>query len=511
MRSSILDLAKANANAVLNSQSEEKKQPQQLQRQIQQQFLLQLQAPGNNYAQRQQQLQQPQLQLQQIPQSQYHFHLLRNTHLQPQRQLLQLLQLQQPIYPTMKSEKSDIERDEEIIKMISVLKEQIQNGRNINERDNFGQTLLIHSIINENYQLTKALLRLEQVDVNAVDHMNNSALHYASSKGNVDIIKAFAERKDVNFNAFAGNNNATALQIGAKNGFDEVVQALIDANASVDICNSDKNTALHVAVFFGKEKVVEVLLKAGADLDMRDNKNNTALDIAKNIIEDEIKRDRMIKLLTANKVDLKKSDSLSPEKNRKRKFHYDLNDNPTNNLQIASLECNFEKVKELLEKGADPNWTAIKGGLPPITLVALSDAKKGDYEKIKIIALLYQYGADIDTKYFDDLFKDNVITENFKKNIDKLVKYSRDFDFEKFLKEIINNKNLDKKDPAISCSFDDEAVNNLLYLKNKIPPTHTGYDADESCSSSPSPSPSPNHQESYLIKGGEKKEGRAKN
>ena len=138
--------------------------------------------------------------------------------------------------------------------MISKLKKQIQNGRNINESDNFGQTILIRSVIDKRYQVTKVLLRTEQVDVNAVDHMNNSALHYASSQGNADIIKAFANRKDVNLNAFAGNHNATALHIASKNGFDEAVQALIDAKASVDICNSDKHTALHVAVFFWQRK-----------------------------------------------------------------------------------------------------------------------------------------------------------------------------------------------------------------------------------------------------------------
>ena len=498
MRSSSSD----KTHAVINIQLQQIDRLQQIQ-QIQQQLLLQLQAPGNIYAQPppQQQLQleqQRRQQLQQIPQPQYHFHPLRNIHLQPQRQL------QQPIYSPRKSEKSDIEREKEIIGLISVLKEQIQNGKNINESDNFGRTLLIRSVIDERYQVTKALLRLELVDVNAVDHMNNSALHYVSSQGNADIIKAFAERKDVNFNAFAGNHNATALHIASKNGFDEVAQALIDAKASVDICNSDKHTALHVAVFFGKENVVKVLLKAGADLNRRDIKGNTALDIAKNIIEDETKRDTIIRLLTANKVDLKKNESLSSEKSRKRKFRDDLNDHPTNNLRIASLECNFEKVGELLEKGADPNWTAIKGGHSPITLVALSTTKKGDYEKIKIIALLYQYGADIDTKYFDNLFNGNVISENLKKNIDKLVNYSRDFDFEKFLKEITNNKNLDKKDFTISSSGD-EAVDNLLYLKNNTTPTQKGYDAGESSS----PSPSPKHQESYLMEGGKhQKRGR---
>lgn len=237
------------AHAVINIQLQQIDRLQQIQ-QIQQQLLLQLQAPGNTYAQRpQQQLQQPQLQLQQIPQLQYHIHPLKNIHLQPQRRL------QQPIYSPRKSEKSDIERESEIIYFSSEFNKLIQNGEQINYRNDLGQTFLIRSVIDKHYTVTKALLRLgELVDVNAVDHMNNNALHYAASKGDKEIIKAFAERKDVDLNALAGNHNATTLQIAAKNGFDKAVQALIDANASVDICNSDKHTALHVAVFFWQRK-----------------------------------------------------------------------------------------------------------------------------------------------------------------------------------------------------------------------------------------------------------------
>ena len=342
-------------------------------------------------------------------------------------------------------EKSDIEREREIIYFISEFKKLIQNGEHINYRNDLGQTFFIRSVIDEHYAVTKALLRLEQVDVNAVDNMNYNALHYASSKGDKEIIQAFAERKDVNFNAFAGNHNATALHIGAKNGFDEVVQALIDAKASVDICNSDKHTALHVAVFFGKEKVVKVLLKAGADLDRRDNKGNTALNIA-GTIEDEAKRSRIIRLLAKQKVDLKKSitektllaSKAIPAKRKyvKIKDLVDLNENPTNNLRFFALECNFHKIRELLEKGADPNWVANKVDYPPITLAALSP-KKDDYEKIKIIALLYKYGAKIDLKNFYTLFNNKLITKSLREDIKKLSTQDREnFSVDEFLESL---------------------------------------------------------------------------
>lgn len=454
MRSSTLDPDKA--NAVINIQLQQIDRFQQIQ-QIQRQLILQLQAPGNTYAQPQQklQLEQQRQQLQQPQlQPQYHFHPLRNIHLQPQRQL------QQPIYFPRKSEKTEIERESEIIGLISVLKEEIQNGKNINESDNFGQTILIRSVIDKRYQVTKVLLRTEQVDVNAVDHMNNSALHYASSQGNADIIRAFANRKDVNLNAFAGNHNATALHIASKNGFDEVVQALIDAEASVDICNSDKHTALHVAVFFGKENVVKVLLKAGADLDRRDIKGNNALDIAKNMIEDETKRDTIIKLLTANKVDVK------------RKAPDDLNDDPINKLRMASSECNFDEVRKLLEKGVDPNGLE-KGVDPnenfkhsPMALAALSTSKKGDYEKIRIMALLYKHGGKIDgDEFFKNLDGNERISKDLNENIRKLnAQDQKSFSVNDFMIDVEVRAKL-KKDIA----QDDEAYKEIKATKEIAP------------------------------------------
>ena len=209
--------------------------------------------------------------------------------------------------------------------------------------------------------------------------------------------------------------------------------------------------------FFGKEKVVKVLLKAGADLDRLDINGNTALDIAKNIIEDEAKRDTIIKLLTANKVDVK------------RKAPDDLNDDPINKLRRASSECNFDEVRKLLEKGVDPNGLE-KGVDPnenfkhsPMALAALSTSKKGDYEKIRIMALLYKYGGKIEgEEFFKNLDGNEWISKDLKENIIKLNSQKPE-SLDKFM-DVMDRAKFEKDKAE-----DDESYKAIIEIKQQAP------------------------------------------
>jgi ankyrin repeat protein len=175
---------------------------------------------------------------------------------------------------------------------------------------------------------------------------------------------------------------------------------------------------------------------------MVNNEGKTALDIA-NTIEDKAKRATIIKLLTAQKVNLKDGEDKAistGEKTRKRKCVRkapdNLNQHHANNLRFFALECNFLKVKELLEKGANPNWVTKEGDYSPIMLAVLSP-KKDDYEKIEIIALLYKYGAKIDLKNFYTLFNNKLITKSLREDIKKLSTQDREnFSVDEFLESL---------------------------------------------------------------------------
>lgn len=118
-------------------------------------------------------------------------------------------------------------------------------------------------------------------------------LHEACARGHVAVVKALldaGERTDwiaagrtVEFNdslmAFSGTRDGghTPLHLAAAHGHVEVVRALIDTGAPVNIQVDCDDTPLHLAAAGGHVDVMAALLDAGADVDAGDHVGNTAL------------------------------------------------------------------------------------------------------------------------------------------------------------------------------------------------------------------------------------------
>ncbi len=72
----------------------------------------------------------------------------------------------------------------------------------------------------------------------------------------------------------------TALTLAAINNYAQIVEALVNAGANMDMQNKSGNTALIFAAKKNHHETVEILVNAGANLDIQNNKKNTALILA---------------------------------------------------------------------------------------------------------------------------------------------------------------------------------------------------------------------------------------
>ena len=97
-----------------------------------------------------------------------------------------------------------------------------------------------------------------------LDAHGQTFLARACAKGEYDTARHRLQERpeDINVADYAGN---TPLQIAALNGFDDIVQLLVDAGCNLDCVNNDKDTPLLDAVENGHLEVVRILLAAGVN------------------------------------------------------------------------------------------------------------------------------------------------------------------------------------------------------------------------------------------------------
>lgn len=210
-----------------------------------------------------------------------------------------------------------------------------------------------------------------EINIGDVTHYPNSTpLMIASSYGHYDIAKALIDNGAlVNLRAGDGFN---ALMEAVRTGNIEIAKLLIEHNSDINIKNKDGKNMIMIACEKGNEEMFNLLIENNADINEKSSWGASAL-----IYASEKGNINIMQYLIDNGIDVNgKAD--------------DNGDTPL--LWAVTGQNPYEASKLLIENGANVNATN-DSGVVPATILAASTPK--------VVKLLKDNGADLDTKFLD--------------------------------------------------------------------------------------------------------------
>lgn len=210
-----------------------------------------------------------------------------------------------------------------------------------------------------------------EINIGDVTHYANSTpLMIASSYGHYDIAKALIDNGAlVNLRAGDGFN---ALMEAVRTGNIEIAKLLIEHNSDINVKNKDGKNMIMIACEKGNEEMFNILIENNADINEKSSWGASAL-----IYASEKGNINIMQYLIDNGIDVNgKAD--------------DNGDTPL--LWAVTGQNPYEASKLLIENGANVNATN-DSGVAPATILAASTPK--------VVKLLKDNGADLDTKFLD--------------------------------------------------------------------------------------------------------------
>ena len=149
----------------------------------------------------------------------------------------------------------------------------LEDGLPINSKDEYGYTLLMIAVEEENKEICQFLLA-KGADVNAKDNDGYTALMIAVKEENKEICQLLMSKgADVN----AKNNADYTVLMFAVDGEDkDICQFLLAKGADVNAKDNNGCTALMVAAGHNGKEIALLLVANGADIESKDRNGNTA-------------------------------------------------------------------------------------------------------------------------------------------------------------------------------------------------------------------------------------------
>ncbi len=161
---------------------------------------------------------------------------------------------------------------------VELLNEYLGNN-DVNARNISGWTpLMVASMYNSNKEVVQMLID-NGADVNARDEVGNTALEEASRNSTPEVIQVLIDaRADVNARDEVGS---TPLMGASWRNTPEVIQVLLDNGADLHVRAENGSTALSRASFNNNNRqVIQLLIDNGADVNAKDQDGDTALMVA---------------------------------------------------------------------------------------------------------------------------------------------------------------------------------------------------------------------------------------
>ncbi|XP_062568562.1 uncharacterized protein LOC134230741 isoform X2 [Saccostrea cucullata] len=154
----------------------------------------------------------------------------------------------------------------------------------VNLQDDNGNTAIHYAVSHSNYDIVSLLLDTGAIDLNKQNKAGYTAtmlatLAYPQTDRQQDVIQRLFSMGDVN--AKASKDGQTALMLAVSQGRKEMVQMLLDVGANVNAQDNEGSTAVMCACEHGHTEIVKILLAhPDCDATIADNENCTPLKIA---------------------------------------------------------------------------------------------------------------------------------------------------------------------------------------------------------------------------------------
>jgi len=262
----------------------------------------------------------------------------------------------------------------------------LQNGANIEAKNQSGNTALILGAANCNSDIVNLLLQ-HGAQTEAKGRYGETALSEAATCHKADVVKLLLD-KGASIEA-KDDQGESSLFYAVQNGHVEIVGLLLERGANIEAKGKDNHTALMKASGYSSSKadVVELLLDKGANIEARDNFGSTALSEAAYWDKPDV-----VKLLLEKRANIEARSNIGATA-----------------LIMATFGGRIPVVKVLLDKGANIETKDNKGSTP-----LMYAAQSGNTE---MAALLLERGADITVKNNDGQTAAMVAEQNKKQEL----------------------------------------------------------------------------------------------